>query len=41
MAVTCVDLSAAFDMADHDILLHVPNKDFGIIDTELKWFESS
>ena len=40
MAVTCMDLSAPFDMVDHDILLHVLNKGFGIMDTALKWFES-
>ena len=40
MQVTCMDLSVAFDMVDHDILLHVLNKAFGIMDTPLKWFES-
>ena len=39
MAVTCMDLSAAFDMVDHNIFLHILNKVFGIMDTALKWFE--
>ena len=40
MAVTYMDISAAFDTVDHDILLHVLNKVFGITDTALKWCES-
>ena len=35
-----MDLSAASDMVDHDILLHDLNKVFGITDTVLKWSES-
>ena len=40
MSVTCMDLSAAFDMVDNEILLHVLNNVFGIMDTSLKSFES-
>ena len=36
MAVTHIDLSAAFDMVDHNILLHVLNKVFGVTDIVLK-----
>ena len=31
-----MDLSAAFDKVDHDILLHVLQGKFGITDTALK-----
>ena len=40
MSVTCLNLSAAFDKVDHNILLHVLNKDFGIMNNALKWFEN-
>ena len=39
-ALVTVDLSAAFDTVDHDILLNVLNKYYGITGTALKWFES-
>ena len=38
-AVTILDLSAAFDTVDHDLLLEVPNKRFGIEGKALKWYE--
>ena len=40
IAAICMDPSAAIDIVDHDILLHVLNKVFGRMDTALKWFES-
>ena len=38
-AVTILDLSAAFDTVDHDLLLEVLNKRFGIEGKALKWYE--
>ena len=35
-----IDLSAAFDMVDHEILLKVMNLMFGIGSDALKWFNS-
>ena len=35
-----IDLSAAFDTVDHDILLKVLNLRFGIGGDALKWFDS-
>ena len=39
-SVTAIDLSAAFDTVDHDTLLNVLNKSFGIKDKALDWVES-
>ena len=40
MTVVLLDLSAAFDMVDHDILLSILNKQFGICGKALEWFNS-
>ena len=40
MAVVAIDLSAAFDTVDHDILLSVLSRKFGIQDTALRWVDS-
>ena len=39
-ALTLLDLSAAFNTLDHDILLRRLENLFGIHDAPLKWFES-
>jgi len=39
-ALMAVDLSAAFDTVDHDILLAVLNKNYGVTDNALKWMDS-
>ena len=39
-AMIKMDLSVAFDRADHNILLEVLNKKFGIEGTPLQWFTS-
>ena len=39
-AAAFIDLSAAFDTVDHDILLEVLSKSFGITDSALNWYES-
>ena len=40
MAVTFLDLSAAFDTVNHDLLLDILNKKFGISELALQWFEN-
>ena len=40
MMVATKDLSAAFDIVDHNILLTILNKHFGICDRALDWFNS-
>ena len=40
MMVVLLDLSTAFDTVDHDILLSILNKQFGICGKALEWFNS-
>ena len=35
-----IDLSAAFDLVDHSIILDVLSKQYGVSDSALKWFDS-
>jgi hypothetical protein len=39
-ALLLLELSAAFDTVDHDILLTVLDRRFGINDTAIYWFRS-
>lgn len=39
-ALIAIDLSAAFDTVDHDILTDVLNKQYGICSTALNWIDS-
>ena len=41
MMVVLLDLSTAFDTVEHDILLSILNKQFGICGKALEWFNSS
>ena len=38
--IVILDLSAAFDTVDHDLLLEVLGKRFGIVGTARTWYES-
>ena len=40
VALLLLDMSAAFDTLDHTTLLNRFNKEFGIREEPLKWFES-
>ena len=40
IAVAVIDLSAAFDMVDHNILINLLHKTFEIGDKALRWFQS-
>ena len=39
-ALVAIDLTAAFDTVDHDVLLRVLEQNFGITDNAIKWFDS-
>ena len=39
-AMCMIDLSAAFDMVDHQILLQVLQSKFGVSGSALAWFDS-
>ena len=39
-AVIVLNMSAAFDTVDHDLLLDILHKRFGIADTALQWYQS-
>ena len=39
-ALVAIDLSTVFDTVDHEILLEVLNKKFGLQNTALQWFDS-
>ena len=40
MALVAIDLSAAFNTINHNILLNILNSKYGITDQALKWFDS-
>ena len=39
-SLAILDLSAAFNTVDHDILLQILEKNFGFCDRALKWFQN-
>ena len=39
-AVIILDMSAAFDTIDHDLLLAILQNKYGITDTALQWYKS-
>ena len=39
-AVIIIDMSAAFDTTDHDLLLAIPQNRYSITDTALQWYKS-
>ena len=39
-ALIAIDLSAAFDTVDHDILVDVLNNQYGVCDSALQWVDS-
>ena len=40
MVVVLLDLSAVFDMMDHDLMLSILENHYGITDTALQWYET-
>ena len=38
--LVAIDLSAAFNTVDHDLLLSIVSKKFGVVNNALKWFDS-
>ena len=38
--LVAIDLSAAFDTVDHDLLLSILSKKFGVVNNALTWFNS-
>ena len=40
LSLVCIDLSAAFDMVDHEILEQVLKNEYGINGTVLQWYKT-
>ena len=40
MACIFMDLSAAFDTVDHELLLNILSKEYGISDNALQWYDT-
>ena len=38
--MVAIDLSVAFNTIDHDLLLSILSKKFGVVSNALKWFDS-